>query len=246
MEVLVSVITVSYNSELTIAETIESVLNQSYKNIEYFIIDGMSNDRTVEIAKSYSHKFQQNGIPYTIISEKDDGIYDAMNKGIHMSNGDLIGIINSDDWYELFTIERVVQTYIDSHFDYFYGDIRIINGKKSSIKHSKIRKNYVTSRDWNHPTSFVSKKVYEKFIYKNETIYDDFDLLLKVRNNGFKIVVVNEVLANFRVGGISNIKNIKNVIQRIKQRYSIYKNNQYSKLYLLECITIEVMKYILA
>ncbi len=97
---LVSIITVSYNSEKSIRRTIESVLNQTYSKIEYHIVDGLSTDNTIEIAREYDEKFAEKGIKYIISSERDNGIYDAMNKGILRSAGKIVGIINSDDWYE--------------------------------------------------------------------------------------------------------------------------------------------------
>ena len=94
----ISIITVSYNSVSTIAETIEHVLNQTYDNFDYTIIDGLSSDGTVKLAESYREKFAERNISYKIISEKDNGIYDAMNKGIAATDGDIVGIINSDDY----------------------------------------------------------------------------------------------------------------------------------------------------
>ena len=107
----VSVVTVAYNSEKTIAKTIESVLNQTYLEIEYLIIDGASKDRTVQIAKSYQKQFDDKGYTYRIISEPDCGMYDALNKGVALAQGEIIGQINSDDWYENNALQRVVETY---------------------------------------------------------------------------------------------------------------------------------------
>ncbi len=241
----VSIITVSYNSEKTIKDTIESVLNQTYENIEYIIIDGLSKDNTVEIIKSYESKFIEKGIKYKWISEKDNGIYDAMNKGIIKSKGDIIGIINSDDWYEKDAVEKVINKYNQDNFDMIYGDLRVIRKNKIYIKKAKLKK-IVTTRYWNHPTTFISKRIYEKNLYKLESINDDLDMMLKIRkNNKFKIAIINEVLANFRLGGVSNTKNIKRVFQSIKNRNKIYKNNGYSKFYYLDNFIIEIVKYIL-
>jgi len=245
MDILVSIVTVVYNGAATIKDTMESVLNQTYKNIEYIIVDGLSTDGSLEIINSYKDRFKEKGIDYKVISEKDSGIYDAMNKGISLAKGTIVGLINSDDWYELDAVEKVVKTYIRTNFDYFFGDIRIINGNKHIIKRAKLRKHYITSRDWNHPTSFVTKDIYDKYQYKNETIYDDFDLFLRIRKDNRKVIVLNEVLANFRVGGLSNQKNIAKTISRMKQRYTIYRNNKYSKIYFLECFFVETIKYII-
>lgn len=242
---LVSIITVSFNSEKTIKDTIESVLNQTYEKIEYLIIDGKSKDQTVQIAESYVDKFREKGYSYQIISENDSGIYDAMNKGIYLATGEIIGIINSDDWYEPQTVDRMMQTYEKDPFDMFYADIRVIKGEKTFVKHSKLREP-VVSRDWNHPTTFITKKMYQRFPYKLESLHDDWDLYLKIRKSGSKIVVLNEVLANFRLGGASNEKDIKKSIQRGKARYRIYRNNGYSRAYLIECVFIETVKFFFA
>ena len=96
---MVSIITVSYNSRQTIEKTIESVLNQTYDDIEYIIIDGNSSDQTVNIIKSYEDSFIKKGYSYRWISENDDGIASAWNKGLKMAKGDIIALLNSDDWY---------------------------------------------------------------------------------------------------------------------------------------------------
>ncbi len=244
---LVSIITVTKNSAHTLATTIESVLGQTYKNIEYLIIDGVSDDDTVKIAESYAEKFAQAGIEYHVISEPDNGIYDAMNKGIDRSKGDLIGIINSDDWYEVNAVERMVDTYRETYFDMFYADLRILKEQPNGlftemmIKHSAL-KNPVVSRDWNHPTTFVTREIYDRYRFRQKSIHDDWDLVLRIRNDGGRIAILNEVLANFRYGGISNRKNIASSIKRGKERYQIYRENGFSRLYLFECIWVELLK----
>lgn len=244
--ILVSIITVSYNSEKTIRDTIESVLHQTYKNIEYIIVDGLSADNTVGIAESYREKFAEKGYRYHIISEKDNGIYDAMNKGIKNTEGKLVGIINSDDWYEVDAIETIVKQYQKYHYDMMYADLRIWkeNGT-TTVKHARLRK-YATTRDWNHPTTFIARNVYDKYLYKCESIYDDWDMILHVRESSLKIRTINKILANFRIGGVSNQKQIGKVIERCKVRYKIYRNHGYSRLYVIECVLMELGKVILA
>ena len=247
---LISIITPSFNSGKTICTTIESILKQTYSNMEYIIVDGKSADKTVEIAESYRVALEEKGINYRIISERDRGIYDAMNKGIRMAKGELVGIINSDDWYESNTLQRVAETYEKTPFDMFYADLRIWqedergNLKEKMVKHSRLRK-LAVSRDWNHPTTFITKKVYEKYQYKLESVHDDWDLVLRIRKAGLKIVILNEVLANFRMGGASNKKELKKCIERGRARYLIYRNNGYSRWYWWECVAIEAVKWIL-
>ena len=245
MKPLVSIVTVSFNSESTIRDTIESVLNQTYKKIEYIIVDGASRDNTLKIIKEYEKDFEDKGIIYKYISEKDKGIYDAMNKGITLSTGDIVGLINSDDWYEKDGVEKIVNTMISQNLDFVYADIKIIAPKGNFIKKSKLS-NWVTSRYWNHPTTFLKRKVYTKYRYKCESIHDDLDLLLKLRKDeNIKAGVLNEVIANFRFGGVSNKKSLKNMIWNIKNKNRIYRENKYSKAYYIENIVIEVTKYIL-
>ncbi len=245
----VSIITVSYNSARTIRQTIESVLHQTYTKIDYWVIDGASSDETVSIAEEYRDAFEQRGMEYHIVSEPDCGIYDAMNKGIRLSHGEIVGIINSDDWYEPNAVERMMDTYRKRRFDMFYADLRIVreDGQggftQMMIKHSRLRAPAV-SRDWNHPTTFITRRVYERYQYKLESLHDDWDLVLKIRRGGYRIVVLNEVLANFRYGGVSNERSLKKSIERGRARYRIYRNNGYSRLYFFECVAIEAVKFL--
>lgn len=241
----VSIITVTYNSEKTLKKTIESVLNQTYTVYEYSVIDGLSSDNTIKIANSFRKKFKDKNIKLNIISEMDNGIYDAINKGIVKSSGDIIGNVNSDDWYEVDTIEKIVDEYKKSFFDMAYGNLRIIKPSGTMIKKAKLKK-FVSTRFWNHPTTFISKETYNRYKYKVESMYDDLDLMLRIRKNNLKVVVIDEILSNFNFGGISTQKNIKETIKRIKTRCKIYKNNGYGFSYYVDSFLIEIAKYILS
>ncbi len=244
---LVSIITVCYNSEKTIRKTIESVLCQTYDTVEYLIIDGLSKDNTVKIAEEYTESFESRGYKYKIISEKDNGIYDAMNKGICLANGDLIGIINSDDWYEPIAIETAINEYKREEYDLFYADINLIKANGDVIvKRSKYDR-FPSSRHWNHPTTFVTKKTYDELgTFKSIGIHDDFDFLLRARKSNKKISIKNIVLANFKVGGTSNDKTLKKCKRRCKDRYNCYRDNGFSPLCFIECFAIELAKLILS
>lgn len=241
----VSIITVTYNSEKTLKKTIESVLNQTYPVYEYSIIDGLSSDGTVEIANSYRSKFKDKNIKFNIISERDFGMYDAINKGIAMSSGDIIGNVNSDDWYEVYAVEKVVDEYKKSFFDMAYGNLRINKPTGTMIKKAKLKK-FVSTRYWNHPTTFITKETYNKYKYKVESMYDDCDLMLRIRKNKLKVVVINETLSNFNFGGMSTQKSIKQTAKRIKDRCKIYRNNGYGFFYYIDSFIIEMAKYILS
>lgn len=243
MGILVTMLTVAYNSEKTISKTIESVLAQTYDNLEYIIIDGKSSDKTVEIAESYRKNFEEKNISYRVISEKDKGMYDAINKGTELANGEIIGSVNSDDFLEPCAAEEMAKEYEKSHFDMAYANLRIIKPTGNIIKKAQIKK-FVSTRYWNHPTTFIAKRIYNEEKYKLESMYDDCDLMLRLRKKGCKVVVIDKILSNFVFGGMSTRKNFKETIDRIKIRCRIYKNNGYGFLYYVDCTVIELAKFI--
>ncbi len=244
MNTTVSIITVTYNSAATIRDTIESVLNQSYAPVEYIIVDGQSEDSTLEVIQEYQARFDKKGVKYSVISEKDNGIYDAMNKGIRLASGELIGMINSDDWYEPNALECAVRCYEEQGYDLFFADLRMhFPTGRTFVKRARNRK-YATSRDWNHPTTFITKHMYDQYEYRCDTIHDDYDLILRLKKSGAHIEVVNEVLANFRMNGTSHEKSIRKAMERIRIKYGIYRNNGYSRFYIVECIAMEAVKLV--
>lgn len=206
----VSILTVCKNSEATIRQTVESVLHQNYKNIEYIIIDGGSTDRTIEIIHEY--QITSDGRLH-YISENDYGIYDAMNKGILRATGDVIGIINSDDWYEPDAVERVVNCFEETDAEAVYGEMWLIdqNGRREyHTWHSTFPP---------HPCIFVKRK-----IYQNHGMFDtryriaaDRDLLLRFMTAGIKFEHIDAILANFRRTGISNTR----ILECAEETYKI-------------------------
>lgn len=199
----VSIITPCLNSESTIRKTIESVLRQSYHNIEYIIIDGNSTDKTVNIIEEYAPLFEKR-LQY--ISEKDDGIYDAMNKGIRMAKGDVIGIINSDDWYEDDAVEQVMKCFNDKLADVVYGRIYQVDeeGKRTNYVHRELETIWYQMAI-PHPSTFVRKVVYQGLGMFNTkfSISADYELMLRLYSSGVRFEYINKYLANFRIGGIS-------------------------------------------
>lgn len=243
---MVSIITIAYNSEEAIAETMESVLNQTYSRMEYLIIDGDSTDRTVETAESYRERLERRGIRLRIVSEADYGIYDAMNKGIRMAEGDIIGILNSGDRYEPDAVETAAETFVREDCDVMFADIREYRRDGSSFVKKARQRAFQTSRDWNHPTMFVRASVYKAHPFRMKGIHDDYGCYLELRRAGCRIVTVNRVLANFRLGGASNHKSLKEAFGRIRDRYRwCYRVNGYSRWYLIECVAIEAAKMVL-
>jgi len=206
-EPLVSIITISYNSEKTIRRTIDSILDQTYRNLEYIIVDGKSNDGTVDIIKEYADTFAEKNIKYKWITEKDNGIADAFNKGLKLVTGDLIAMLNSDDWYEENTIDNVVRYHCSENADFYYGNIymheedgsgkRLLEGKEFSDQVVK----YVMPI--NHPTMFVTKKVVlTNGEYSSKYKYAmDYDYVLRMHNKGFKGRHIGSLIVNMQDGG---------------------------------------------
>ena len=212
----VTIITVCYNSEKTIERTIQSVLNQTYSNIEYIIIDGKSSDHTLEIIKKYSELYK-NKIMF--LSEPDNGIYDAMNKGIKQSIGNLIGILNSDDWYEPDAISSIVSSYYGTKYMVLYGYQR-------DIKDGKEYKTYIRAHEFldsdmiTHPTCFVTKATYDDFGIFDDTLKSaaDYELMLRFYHSGeVKFKPVSKVITNFSIGGMSSTA--RGVYETVLVRY---------------------------
>jgi len=224
-DIKVSVITICMNAERTIADTFESMLAQTYEGpIEYIVKDGVSTDRTLEIAESYRSRFEE--------------------RGIDLTTGELIGMINADDSYEPGCISAVVNKYRETGFDLCFGDLKVVlPSGKSFIKKARYRK-YTTSRDWNHPTQFVKRKIYDRFRFRCLNISDDMDLYFAVKKTDARIVVINEVLADFNIGGVSSRIPVRQIPERIKRRYMVYRINGYSRLYIFECVGFELVKFL--
>lgn len=194
----ISIITVCLNSEQTIEQTIQSVIGQMDCNCEYIIVDGGSADKTKEILERYKHEIS------TIISEPDNGLYDAMNKGIALATGEIIGIINSDDWYEPGTFETVRRCFQESDAEVIYGNMNQVDAEGNiriqipgNIE--RLRYEMVTP----HPTVFVKRSLYEKYgaFHEKYTIAADYDLMLRLYTKGIRFFYCDKVLANFRLGG---------------------------------------------
>lgn len=246
----ITIITIAYNSAEGIGRTIESVLAQEPGDIpytmEYLVIDGASSDDTVAIAESYIPDMESRGIDYRISSEPDGGIYDAMNKGIRRATGDIIGILNSGDWYEPVAARTAADTFSDTGCDLMYANIRMHKRDGASFIKKARQRRFQTSRDWNHPTTFVRAQLYKQYPFRCLGIHDDYGFFLQMRRQGRSIVTVDRVLADFVMGGASNRKDFKAAGKRIMDRYRYcYRINGYSRLYILECVAIETAKMLL-
>jgi len=197
---LVSIITVSLNSEEHIEQTIESVSGQSYDNIEYIVVDGGSEDSTVDILRKHQDRIT------CWISEPDNGIYDAMNKGIALCRGEMIGMINSDDWYLPTAVEEIVKAATDhAKAGVFFGDL-LVCYKDSSYMETLKGSLAGLTRDMtlNHPTVFVKRSsLGDKAFRTDLRIASDYELMLRLHRSGAVFHYVGKPIACYRTGGKS-------------------------------------------
>jgi len=210
-----SIITVSYNSAETIGQTLASVQQQDYPHIEHIVIDGLSKDNTVELVRQFPHVSK-------LLSEKDEGTYDAMNKGIRMSSGDIIGILNSDDFYaEPGVIAKVAAVFADPHIDACYADLQYVDWKdtRKVVRTWKSGPFATRSFYWGwmppHPTFFVRRTVYDRlglFDTRLKTAAD-YEMMLRILlKHQVHARYIPEVMVKMRTGGMSNAS----VIHRLR------------------------------
>lgn len=237
----ITLITVAFNSATTIRDTLLSVLNQSYANIEYIVVDGKSSDNTIEIVKSYQKDF---GSRLKWISEKDQGLYDAMNKGIQMASGDIIGIINSDDFYHKSDIiEKVVNSFKkDDKTEVVFGDVvfvhsdnlqKIVRYYSASIFNPQLfRFGFMPP----HPSFFTYKHNFEKFGYyqTNYNIAADYELLIRfLFTNKLKYIYLPFDFLKMRLGGKSTSSLKSNWILNREIVRACKENNIQTNMFLL-------------
>jgi len=225
----VSIITATFNSEKTILDTLKSLEQQTYKNIEYIVIDGASSDKTVELIQNNSTRVTK------IICEPDQGIYDALNKGIYASTGDVIGFLHSDDLFASnIAVENIVNKFKSDGCDAVYGDLKYVAQdniskvirvwKSGEYNLSSIKSGWMPP----HPTFFMKRELYEKFggFDLGFKIAADYDSLLRyLWTNQISLAYLPEVLTLMRMGGASN-RNLKNILQKTKEDINILSKNK--------------------
>jgi glycosyltransferase involved in cell wall biosynthesis len=212
----VSVITISFNAKSTIEKTLQSVANQSYKNIEHIIIDGGSKDNTLEICNSFSHISK-------IISEPDNGVYDAFNKGLELATGDVVGFLNADDvFFNENSVQEIVNAFSNNDTDIVYGNLDYVNKEGKVIRNwtSTSYEDGLVKKAWMpaHPTFYCKKEVYDRLGGYNDSfkIGGDFELCLRfLEVNKVPSFYLNKKLVKMLIGGISN--------SGLKSKWIIYK-----------------------
>lgn len=214
---LISIITVSFNSAKTIEETIQSVLGQDYPSIEYIIIDGASTDGTKDILSRYDN--------IHVISEPDKGMYDAMNKGINLAKGDIIGILNADDLYaDKNIISTISKAFQDPSIDACYGDLVYFSSDTPNkiVRYWKSRSFLpgLFSWGWNppHPTFFVRREIYQRLgnFDTSFTMGNDIELMMRfLEKHQIRTTYIPRLMVKMRLGGVSN-QSIKNIVLQNK------------------------------
>ncbi len=236
----ISIITATYNSATTVKDTFESVLAQKHKDIEYIIVDGLSKDNTIDIIKEYEPKFEGR---MRYISEKDNGLYDAMNKGIAMATGDVVGILNSDDFYTSDDIlSTIAETMKDTGIDAVYGDIHFVNDNNLD-KCVRYYSSHIFSR-WlmrygfmpAHPSFYCRRDVYTKYgaFDTSYKIGADFESLLRyIFINRINTVYIKRDFVTMRTGGAST-EGFSSRKQIMKDHLRALKSNEiYSNVFML-------------
>ena len=203
----ISIITATYNSAATVRDTLSCIAAQQYSDIEHIIVDGLSVDNTLQVVKEFPHVA-------TVISEKDKGIYDAMNKGIGLSTGDIIGILNSDDFYNhSLVLQKVAKAFEDPAVDTVYGDLQYVRQDNTTVVTRTWKSGPYNKKSFYygwmppHPTFFVRRKMYEKAgLFRTELkSAADYELMLRMLvKHDATAAYIPEVLVKMRAGGVSN------------------------------------------
>ena len=224
----VSIVTACLNSDETVEGTVKSVLSQDYKNIEYIIVDGGSTDGTLDILKKYRDRIHK------YISEPDNGVYDAMNKGIKLATGDVVGFLNSDDFYaDNYVIEKIANVMQSSDVDCCYGNLEYVanNNTYKTVRRWKSQpyQSGLFKKGWHppHPTFFVKKSIYDKYgcFDINYDIAADYELMLRfLKKYHLKSCHIPDVLIKMRIGGKSN-KNLWQIIKANMECFQAWKRN---------------------
>jgi glycosyltransferase len=228
MIMTISIITATYNSSATVRDTLDCIAKQDYAKVEHIIVDGLSKDDTLSIVAGYPHVSK-------VLSEKDKGIYDAMNKGLALATGDVIGILNSDDFYcHPRVLSNVMAAFTDPSVDAVYGDLHYVH-QQDTEKITRRWKAGMYRPDrfyygWMppHPAFFVRRSVYEKAGVFNTSLRSaaDYELMLRVLvKYKMKAAYIPEVLVKMRAGGMSNAS-LKNRLRANKEDRKAWELNE--------------------
>lgn len=243
----ISIITASFNSENFISTCLDSVINQNYSDYEHIIMDGGSNDKTIEIVNNY----KKNNNKLVLYSEPDKGVYFALNKGISYSSGELICFLHTDDFFAsndvLLTVSNTIKK---NNFDGVYADLHYVNkfdiNKISRKWKSKQFRPSLIKCGWMppHPTLILKKEVYKNhgFFNTDYSISADYDFIVRVFNDkNLKIDYIPKVFIKMRLGGISN-RNLKNLLKKLNEDFKVIQSNNSGNIFTLILKNISKIK----
>jgi glycosyltransferase involved in cell wall biosynthesis len=239
---LVSIITVVFNGVATLEDTIKSVLSQRYDNIEYIIIDGGSNDGTVDIIRKYEKHLDH------WISEADSGIYDAMNKGLALASGEIVGFLNSDDFYsDCFVLEKIANTFLSPEVEGCYGDLIYVTKDNQRVVRLWKSNSFVKgsfAKGWcpPHPTFYIRKSKINMlgFFDHSFKLAADVEFMMRyLEQFGLKAIYIPSVLVRMRIGGATN-QSWRNVVKQNKEVITALRKNgiAYSLFTFFICKTV--------
>lgn len=224
----ISVVTVAYRAENTIAAALESVAGQTWADVEHVVIDGASPDRTLEVIRAHAHD------KMVVVSEPDQGIYDALNKGFRLSTGDVVGIVHADDILADDTVlERVAEAFEDPEVDAVYGDLDYVarDNPDKIIRHweagafsqARLRAGWMPP----HPTLFLRRRVFEtrELFDTSFRIAADYDAILRYFGQGITSIYLPRVLVKMRVGGESN-RSLAAILRKSREDYRALRKNR--------------------
>ena len=243
----ISIITITYNSAKTIQRALESVQSQTYQDIEHVIVDGASKDGTRELIEAYAKKHTN----VRWISEPDKGIYNALNKGIHLATGDVIGFVHSDDiLYAPDSISHIAEAFAQQDIQVVYGDLQY-------VREGKVTRRW-RSNDFNpaslkygwmcpHPTMYVRREVYQQVGDYDEwfSISADYDMILRIFKSGFKSKYLPEVLVSMEVGGASNNNTRARLSKTQEDFIALRKNHVGAGIFTVACKQLRKVKQFL-
>lgn len=221
---MISIITVVRNGEKTIRQTIESVCNQTLLPMEYIIVDGVSTDSTLNIIEEYKKKY-----PFIkVVTEKERGIYRAINVGIQLAQGKLIGVIHSDDWYERNALENMWKSYNINGSGVYYGVMRYILDEKEYFL-ERVNPEFIIRKMILHPSIFVSFDIYKKYGVFNPKYNSagDVDLFVRYLNQQVPFYPVDGIITNFRIGGYSSTPKAEIECLKVRKVFGHITSKQY-------------------
>lgn len=241
----ISLITLTFNSEKTIKKTLESIVCQTLQPDELIIIDGGSTDNTLKIIHEFNLSY------LNLYSEKDDGIYDAMNKGLMLAKFDIVGFLNSDDFFSSSNVLfKINNTFLNNDIDIFYANVNYVTSDGLNIKRKWVSKKYFNNyfeygNTPAHPTFYIKKKLLNNELYFNCSykLASDFDFMFKtLKIYSFKSYYLNESIVNMRLGGATN-KSYRNILNQNIEIYKIW--NSYNIRIPFFYFPIKIIKKIL-